>query len=236
MTETLALDCSGFQIHGTRAAQNDSYATTDVAAFVADGVGGSDGARSTADAAVSFYCELSAVGIDADQLLQAPRAFGDTRTRLPGATTLAGAILDGERLWFVAHGDSSFLHIRDGELLARNIPHNSAGLRAALELPVSATASMSLTRVLSSHPVGDSEVRVARAEVGDTVILLTDGFASLISTADMVALAATAGRASDALDALLAVAARQPAEDNATCVVARVEARATTTTDLGGHS
>jgi len=225
MTGGLVFDSRGSQKLGSRKSQNDSFLCGETAAFVADGMGNADGARAAADAAVRYYVDLAEREFTPDDLLAAPEHFASTWAGMPGATTLAGAILDDTRLWFIGHGDSIALHVRDGELLSRSIPHNEAGRLASMGIVAPASAANALTRALSAEPVGVSDIRLSRAIPGDTVVLMTDGFATLARIADIVAISSRGRDAADVRDALLQLVVDNVPDDNATFVVARVMER-----------
>ncbi|QJU56251.1 protein phosphatase 2C domain-containing protein (plasmid) [Herbiconiux sp. KACC 21604] len=222
MNRHLVLECRGHQILGERGSQNDSYLYGPHGAFVADGVGNGEGARNTADAAVRFYTKLTGETFTVDNLLDAPTAFAATRVGRQGATTMVGAALDGDRLWMIGHGDSLYLHVRNGELLHRSVPHNEAGRLASLGLSSPATAQATLTRALAAEPLGASDIRVTRAAAGDTIMLMTDGFAALVRIAEVVSLAIEGVNATDLRDALLRLTADSTPDDNATFVVAQI--------------
>lgn len=219
------LECCASQRLGARELQNDSYMFTPNSAFVADGAGLSSGARSVADAAVNYYTELAQTGASAlaQLLVDAPADFA---AKLPldimSATTLVGVILDRSGLvWAVSHGDSTLLHIRNGNILTVNRLHNAAAELELLGKTPPFGAESRLTRSLSCASEGASEIQLTAAQPNDVIILLTDGFAMFVPPALAVRATLASVAPEEILGTLLEALPACP-PDNATCLVALI--------------
>lgn len=220
---------------GMRPVQNDSYIHSGpnaetAFAFVADGVGSSS--RGAADAAVSHYASLASSSV----VTNFPRALltgADglasqlADTGLWGASTLAGVVLAGDLLWTVNHGDSTIVILRGQRLLHVSRPHNAAEDDRILGRPIGPHNDRVLTAALSHQPTGATEVGVISPQVGDLVVLMTDGMADLIPLEKITQLSGEPVMELDAIVEQLAEAATA-AEDNATALIARIAPRSHT--------
>lgn len=219
--------CAAHQLLGERELQNDSYAFSSRGVFLADGIGSGEASRQAADTVCHFYRDLAQdLPPPADlatALVNAPQAVAPHLPDDPAvASTLAGAILADGLLWTVSHGDSALLLVRSGELLIHSRAHNGYFDNTELGRPTDRSALALLTRSLARQPRGESEIQVTSARPGDLAILLSDGFAELVSTGEVV----QAAGLTTPDDVILALLERLsgPAHDNASCVVGLVVA------------
>jgi len=126
-------------------------------------------------------------------------------------TTLVGIALDPEGvLWLSSFGDSTGMMIRGDDVVWSSVLDGERG---------------TLTSYLSLSGVGEGHLDQISAEVGDVLLLLSDGFVSLATEASMVESVrqglAGEGSAQTILSAILERSDDNP-HDNATCLVAKV--------------
>lgn len=233
-----------------RAHNEDTYRLVDPAApqvrtcgylaLLADGMGGHGRGEVASDAAsdglyARFYAEppaplsdlpaLLRAGIrEAEAAVRAATAGGADRS--PGTTLVAAAIRDD--VLFVANvGDSRAYLARDGAAFQLTRDHSLVGAQVAAGLLTPAEAQASgrrnlLTRALGPGGATEADVFSVALQPEDRVILCSDGVHGRLAPPDFAALAAGAPQA--ASRALVDLALRRGATDNASAVVLRYRA------------
>jgi protein phosphatase len=211
---------------GAATPEGEELAAKGVLLAVADGVGGHAHGREAAEQTVrsllaDYYATPQTWGVDKsiDTVLGAVNRWllgqsAKSRDYAGMATTLTAVVLRGRR-HHVAHvGDSRAYRWRDGTLLRLTEDHTWAHpefdnvLRRAIGLEA---------RLLVDHDDGE-------LAVGDRFVLLTDGVWATLGDAGIAAVMEKQGDAQAAADALVLGAIRRGTADNATALVARIDA------------
>jgi protein phosphatase len=211
---------------GAATPEGEELAAKGVLLAVADGVGGHAHGREAAEQTVrsllaDYYATPQTWGVDKsiDTVLGAVNRWllgqsAKSRDYAGMATTLTAVVLRGRR-HHVAHvGDSRAYRWRDGTLLRLTEDHTWAHpefdnvLRRAIGLEA---------RLLVDHDDGE-------LAVGDRFVLLTDGVWATLGDAGIAAVMEKQGDAQAAADALVVGAIRRGTADNATALVARIDA------------
>jgi len=159
------------------------------------------------------------------------QACGDDEPTLRGmGTTATAAVMSGDGLHLAHVGDSRAYLVRDGA--ARRLTRDHTWLQAALddgrahEIAGNDPRRNALLRALGTRPDVAVDTEHVVVQPGDTLILCTDGLWSVIDD-DELARAVIAHAELGALcAALLALANERGGHDNATLVVARIDAAA----------
>jgi len=240
----LGLDCRGFSHKGpVRSINEDSYRSADLpgAVFleVADGLGGeAAGEHASRIAVESMLGFLQSSWIsdsleDPEDLLRraAIRAHLDIVSdgRRDGgrggmATTLTAALVVWPTAYIVHAGDSRAYRLRDGALQRLTTDHTveqQLRERGVLQAP-----SLRYRNILVNHLGGDDrfpELQMARVELdlGDSLLLATDGLTDALPDADLASLA-SGGESAEAVCRKLVQAARERGStDDATALLAR---------------
>ena len=211
---------------GAATPEGEELAAKGVLLAVADGVGGHAHGREAAEQTVrsllaDYYATPQTWGVDKsiDTVLGAVNRWllgqsAKSRDCAGMATTLTPVVLRGRR-HHVAHvGDSRAYRWRDGQLLRLTEDHTwehpefDNVLRRAMGLEA---------RLLVDHDDGE-------LAVGDRFVLVTDGVWATLGDAGIAAVMEKQGDAQAAADALVLGAIRRGTADNATALVARVDA------------
>ena len=211
---------------GAATPDGEELAAKGVLLAVADGVGGHAHGREAAEQTVrsllaDYYATPQTWGVDKsiDTVLGAVNRWllgqsAKSRDYAGMATTLTAVVLRGRR-HHVAHvGDSRAYRWRDGTLLRLTEDHTWAHpefdnvLRRAIGLEA---------RLLVDHDDGE-------LAVGDRFVLVTDGVWATLGDAGIAAVMEKQGDAQAAADALVLGAIRRGTADNATALVARIDA------------
>jgi protein phosphatase len=211
---------------GAATPEGEELAAKGVLLAVADGVGGHAHGREAAEQTVrsllaDYYATPQTWGVDKsiDTVLGAVNRWllgqsAKSRDYAGMATTLTAVVLRGRR-HHVAHvGDSRAYRWRDGTLLRLTEDHTWAHpefdnvLRRAIGLEA---------RLLVDHDDGE-------LAVGDRFVLVTDGVWATLGDAGIAAVMEKQGDAQAAADALVVGAIRRGTADNATALVARIDA------------
>lgn len=160
------------------------------------------------------------------------RIFDETaqRPELRGmATTLTMAYALGDRLYVVHVGDSRCYLLRRGELHLLTRDHtlvNDLVSRGAIRPEDAAGHRLRhvITNAVGGHEPGlQAEAHRLDLEVGDTVLLCSDGLHSMVDHATIARLLAAEPDPAHACRALVDEANARGGEDNVTVVVARFE-------------
>ncbi len=241
---------------GARAQQQDAFGFSDpgdagfarhagFAAVLADGMGGmTHGDAASRTAVKTFLAEYAAKRAEESipaalhrSLLEANRAVCRTARELGAGedmgTTLVGAVVHGESLYWAASGDSAIFLYRDGEFTQLNTPHVYA-----VELDAKAAAGAitresalgdpereSLTSYLGMTELAavDRNLRGVALEAGDCVLLASDGLFKTLDEGGMRA--AMLGTFQERCDQLVRGVLEQQREgqDNVTVIALGLE-------------
>ncbi|MDQ3484492.1 MAG: protein phosphatase 2C domain-containing protein [Actinomycetota bacterium] len=223
---------------GRRRKNDDSGYAGDHFVMVADGMGGAP------------HGDLaSAVAVQTLQRLDAP-APHDMVEALAGAvhrandrlaelieedsttegmgTTVTAALFDGERIAVAHLGDSRGYLWHDGELLRITRDHSWVQSlidegRITEEEAASHSHRSLLLKVLDGRHDNDPDLTLYDVEVGDRILLCSDGLSSFVEH-DRIAAAMSIGSADSVAAELIQLALDSPSNDNITVVVADVVA------------
>jgi HD-GYP domain-containing protein (c-di-GMP phosphodiesterase class II)/serine/threonine protein phosphatase PrpC len=154
------------------------------------------------------------------------RARGDQRLGGMGTTCTAAAVVEG-KLYYAHVGDSRAYLISGDNIIQLTLDHT---VIAALEAtaaggrrPLAPGMKNVLTRCLGNHAELDMDVNEEpiELEMGDTLVLCSDGLSSLVETEEIFSLA-TADTPALACRRLVELARERGGPDNITVQVARV--------------
>jgi protein phosphatase len=226
----LEFAATAVQVTGPRDFQNDSFGYGPGYVVVADGVGSDVSARYAADLVTEYYAALATSVVNVDALLGAPARISGRLLDRPdtGNSTVVAALIDEiGRLWLTAIGDSRYVVVRAGKVLAHNEPHNRAAYARSLDpaTPTTFAAESVLTRSLGGGRRDVPDVRAVAAAPGDVVVLMSDGVDAKLTLARILETVDEASTPSACCSALLAAASDSTLDDNATCLVAFVTER-----------
>jgi serine/threonine protein phosphatase PrpC len=201
---------------------------------LADGMGGHNGGREAAEAAVEAAAtRLQRAGASADDvrasLDAANAAVGEVRAALGGnpGTTMVVGVLRPSRLDLGHVGDSRAYLLRGGVARPLTMDHSVTGerVRAGLLAPEEARTDPRrnyVTRALLGDPVEPDIVETEVAS-GEAILLCSDGLWAALSDERIEELMAD-GDLRGAVRALVAAALGAGSTDNVTAVLARLEA------------
>lgn len=200
---------------------------------LADGMGGHNGGREAAEAAVeAAAARLQRAGAGQEDLRAVVRAanaaVASVRTELGGSpgTTMEVSLLTPHLLTLGHVGDSRAYHLRSGAARTLTMDHSVTGdrVRAGLLTPEAARTDPRrnyITRALLGDPVEPDIVEMEMAP-GDAVLLCSDGLWASLSEERIQELVAGADP-QRAARALVAAALDAGSTDNVTAVLARLD-------------
>ena len=242
MTAVLGLDCVGRSDVGRRPNNEDAWFASPRLAAVADGVGGEAAGEVASRAIIDAVIHLDKCRLRApldraltDAVLHGNDAIGfiaSARPQMAGmSTTLTAVALAGDGSYVVANvGDSRTYLLRDGALT--QLTRDESLVQELLDRGV-ITAEEARThpqrstvmRALDGTPGRAPAVGMGRAEVGDRLLLCSDGLSDVVDDAAIAdTLRASASREA-CVDRLIALALEAGARDNVSVVVADVVRR-----------
>ncbi len=194
-------------------------------AAVADGVStGGHGRAAAQTAVISLVEDFHAVpatwevSVTLDRLIAAHNAWLADHNRRrsddsSGLTTLTALVLQGQT-WTVAHvGDTRAWLLRDGELTQLTQDH-------ALDHP---DLRSQLTRAIGLEVTVRVDFHQGALQVGDLLLLTSDGVHGTLAEARLQALLAEDGSATQRAERLVQAALAGGSRDNATALVARIQ-------------
>lgn len=206
---------------------------------VADGLGGAPAgdvaSRMAVEAVVRCFEQSSSDDLLAclrESLLAANREVHEAGLRraewLGMGTTCTAALVRGRELWLAHVGDSRAYLVREGRALQLTEDHSLVTALVPHELSgqemLPRAARHAITRCVGAHEVAevDAERAPFTLELGDTLVLCSDGLYGQVADREIVALVTNPSLDRACRD-LVDLANRRGGPDNITVVVARVE-------------
>jgi protein phosphatase len=218
-----------------RKRNEDTVATNEWLASVADGMGGAPGGRLASTLAIALL-QVAFTGRSADELAAGVRAAnraiwerakaGDKLAGM-GTTICAVGLIAGERLAVVNVGDSRAYLAHDGSLTQLTQDHSMTGdlvrrgeltEEEALHHPHRSV----LTRALGVGPDVEFDSAAYPAVAGDRLLLCTDGLFNEVSGAEIEASMSAANDVQATADHLVELALSRGARDNVSVVIAEI--------------
>lgn len=153
-------------------------------------------------------------------------ATGSDQLRGMG-TTLVAACFDGERIVIGNVGDSRAYFLRNGECVQITHDHSllAEQVRSGAMTEEDAAASplqSVITRAVGTADTVEPDFFAAELELGDVVLLNTDGLARYVDAPEIAQLVGDANGLEDACHALVDKAKERGAADNVTCLLLEV--------------
>ncbi len=157
----------------------------------------------------------------------------DSRSHRGMGTTVVAATYDRDarRLHVVHAGDSRAYLVRSDKMVQMTRDHSLLA-DALLERPELTEADLAylpknvITRALGIAANVELDVNSCDAEIGDILLLCSDGLHGLVDDAGMLAIVRAAKNLSEACEKLVEAANRAGGKDNITAVLVRIEAEA----------
>lgn len=251
----IELDTAQYETIGKRAEQQDAAGSAILGSgggaqllVLADGLGGhADGARA-ARMVIETFSEAAKGGLFDEpggrrQALHG--AIHEVNKRIQGATdpmdghrsmasTAVAAILANGTVRWISVGDSHLYVCRNGRLSKLNADHSQAGIMIRHGYSPDDEAVINARSVLVSALTGreieeiDNPAHDVALEVGDVVLLASDGLNTLSDTEIALAIDQNYDKGADAIATTLVRMVTErglPRQDNATVVVSRVLGR-----------
>jgi len=223
-----------------REANEDALLVTPTMAIVADGMGGHAAGEVASELAVSVFARLLAEQpslarlneglLEANAAILADAQAHPDRTGMGTTlTAVMGVEYDtGTALAWVNIGDSRLYQLRDGAIKQITDDHSVAEEwvrqgRLSKEEAAVHPRRHQLTRVLGMEEAKDGDTGLLSVQVGDRLLLCSDGLSNEVSDAELAELASAPHGLEQAVDALVARALANGGHDNITVVVLEVE-------------
>ncbi|WP_307861126.1 protein phosphatase 2C domain-containing protein [Microbacterium sp. SD291] len=219
-----------------RALNEDSYLASAPVFVVADGMGGHEaGERASATVIAEFARFVGRASLELDEVrlavAQAREGVEDLSTSGNGraGTTLSGVVVatvDGMGYWLAVNiGDSRTYRLADGELEQITVDHSVVQeLIESGELsPEDAATDRRrniITRAIGASSTGDADYWLFPAEMGDRIMICSDGLTSEIPDARIREVLQTVPDPQTAADLLITEAVDAGGRDNITVVIA----------------
>lgn len=218
-----------------RALNEDAYLAHAPVFVVADGMGGHEaGERASAAVIAEFSRHSGRSSLTLDDvrhaLSDARAAVEDLSTSGNGraGTTLSGVVLadvDGMGYWLAINiGDSRTYRLADGELEQISVDHSvvqeliEAGELTAAQASTDKRRNI-ITRAIGASSTGDADYWMFPAELGDRMLVCSDGLTSEVSDARIRDVLHFESDPQVAADILVDEAVRAGGRDNITVVV-----------------
>jgi len=219
-----------------RPLNEDAYLATAPVFVVADGMGGHEaGDRASAVVIAEFAHCIGRTSLELDDVR---RALETARARVEelstsgsgrAGTTLSGVVIagvDGMGYWLAVNiGDSRTYRLADDELEQITVDHSvvqeliDAG-ELTPEDAVSDRRRNIITRAIGASSTGDADYWMFPAELGDRMLICSDGLTSEVSDARIREILRTTPDPQRAADALIEAAVAAGGRDNITVVIA----------------
>lgn len=208
---------------------------------VCDGVGGQNAgevaSRSAVDCMLSRFPDTlpdaNSGGPELQRAIQAAnRSIYHAAQREPlyggMATTIVAACFDGARFWVAHVGDSRAYLLRSQSLHRLTDDHSQLAtmLRegyANISPQQMAQWDSVLTQAIGASDMIMPTVTVVQVQLGDCLLLATDGICKALSNSEMLSLLLTASTPEQACQHLTAAANDSGGHDNATCIVVQID-------------
>jgi protein phosphatase len=143
------------------------------------------------------------------------------------ATTFAGVVAAGDRLWIAHVGDSRCYRVRERRIERLTTDHHlhcDAEGRSRFSAEVIANSPRtSLTRALGQFDTVAVEIREEELHAGDAILVCTDGVTAVLDDAAIAVVLEEHGDVGAAVAALIQCANDRGGPDNITAVLARWE-------------
>jgi len=245
-------EIAGSQIDGARDYQEDAFLITHLTdsngepsalIIVADGMGGHAAGNVASNMAVQAFSKSINTGYPTEavseilnvSLLKANASITDTVKETPAldgmGCTMIGAIIEGDKVWWVSVGDSHLYLLRDRKLTKLNADHSYGGFLDRMEAagtPVEAEPGLSRNMLMSAVTGTDiAEIDCPPSpftlEHDDKLIICSDGLDTL-SEGKIIQYSDWADNSKECSEALMDAVedAAMPRQDNTTAVVVRV--------------
>lgn len=219
-----------------RPLNEDAYLATSPVFVVADGMGGHEaGERASAAVIAEFAFSIGRTALELDDVR---RALATARERVEelstsgngrAGTTLSGVVIadvDGMGYWLAVNiGDSRTYRFADGELEQISVDHSVVQelIEAGELTPQDALTDRRrniITRAIGASSTGDADYWMFPAELGDRMLVCSDGLTSEVSDARIRDILGTTPDPQRAADALVEAAVAAGGRDNITVVLA----------------
>ena len=240
---------AGSQIDGDRDYQEDAFLIThlsdaqseetNVLVIVADGMGGHAAGNVASNMAVQAFNKTVASnyptndisGVLNNSILNANKAIAETIEETPAlegmGCTMVGAVIQGNKLWWVSVGDSHLYLVRDKELIKLNEDHSYGGFLDRMEAqntPIEHEEGLSrnmLMSALTGKDIAEIDCRESpfKLQHHDKIILCSDG-ADTLTHGKIIQYSDWSESAKECSEALLSAVeeAAMPRQDNTTVV------------------
>lgn len=217
-----------------RAVNQDGYLVTESVLAVADGMGGHQAGEVASCLALET---IAASGLDASCSREAlHRAMQAANSRifhcaqqdpnLAGmGTTLSVAVVAGRRIYIAHIGDSRIYKLHNGQLEQLTEDHSVVGELIRKGVLTEREAQIHphrnvLTRALGIEPDVAVDLREVTVDIGDSLILCTDGLYSLVDVNELVGILCDNREPQAAAEELVSLANRRGGNDNITVLIA----------------
>ncbi len=219
-----------------RALNEDSHLASAPVFVVADGMGGHEaGERASARVIAEFSRFIGRSALELDDVRDAIASARDGVEELSttgngrAGTTLSGVVVasvDGMGYWLTVNiGDSRTYRFADGELEQITVDHSVVQeLIESGELsPEDAATDRRrniITRAIGASSTGDADYWLFPAEMGDRIMICSDGLTSELTDARILEILRTVPDPQAAADALVDEAVSAGGRDNITVIIA----------------
>ncbi|MFS0732150.1 protein phosphatase 2C domain-containing protein [Microbacterium sp. 1P10UB] len=218
-----------------RALNEDSHLATAPVFVVADGMGGHEaGERASAAVIAEFSSSVGRAALELDDVrlalsrarasVEELSASGNGRA----GTTLSGVVIssvDGMGYWLAVNiGDSRTYRLADGELEQISVDHSvvqeliDAGELTAEDALADRRRNI-ITRAIGASSTGDADYWLFPAELGDRIMVCSDGLTSEVPDARIRAVLHSEPDPQRAADVLVEEAVAAGGRDNITVVI-----------------
>jgi protein phosphatase len=218
-----------------RALNEDAHLAAAPVFVVADGMGGHEAGERASAAVIAEFARY--IGRTALELDDVRRALATAREQVEelstsgngrAGTTLSGVVIaavDGMGYWLAVNiGDSRTYRLADGELEQITVDHSVVQelIEAGELTPEDALTDRRrniITRAIGASSTGDADYWMFPAELGDRMLICSDGLTSEVPDARIRHLLQTTPDPQKAADALIDEAVTAGGRDNITVVV-----------------
>lgn len=219
-----------------RALNEDAYLASAPVFLVADGMGGHEAGERASGAVIAEFAQyVGRPSLELDDVRRALTLSKESVEQLSNSsgkgragTTLSGVVIasvDGIGYWLALNiGDSRTYRLADGELEQISVDHSVVQeLIEAGELTLEDAASDRrrniITRAIGASSTGDADYWMFPAELGDRILVCSDGLTSELSEARIREVLVTEADAQRAAETLTAEAVDAGGRDNITVIV-----------------